>query len=205
MSTGGLGGVSGTAGMSGAGGVPVVSGLCDNQLLANADFEAGPSQTWGEDSSVPGLEIIVSKDDSNLQAEGIAPHGGDFLGWLGGIPDNDWDHEFVLLQQEVTLPIDAATLTLSGYRNVKSVDGADGEYDIAFLEFDDEDGDVVWQAQAWTNLTTTDGWVPFEESTEVASNLRGKTLTFVAYSNTDPTGKTSFFIDDLRLEASCGR
>jgi len=29
--------------------------------------------------------------------------------------------------------------------------------------------------------------------------------TFVAYSNTDPTGKTSFFIDDLRLEASCGR
>ncbi len=78
-------------------------------------------------------------------------------------------------------------------------------FDIAYLEFDDEAEDVVWQAQAWTNQSTTNGWVSFESSTTVAPAQRGKKLTFVAYSNTDQEGETSFFLDDLRLEASCGR
>jgi hypothetical protein len=200
------GGLAGVSGIGGVGGVPVIIGGCDNQLLENADFEAGPSPKWREESSWAGIEIIVSKDDTNLQAEGVAPHTGSFLGWLGGVPDNMWDHELVILRQDIAiLPTDATTLTLSGYCNVKSADEADGAYDVAYLELDDDDGDVLWQAQAWTNQTTTNGWVRFESSTDVASNLRGKTLTFVAYSNTDPEGKTSFFIDDLRLEASCGR
>jgi len=213
---GGGGGAGGTGGSAGTGGtIPIagapnagsggVVGGCDNQLLANAEFEAGPTPSWGEESTWPGIEIIVATGNSALQAEGVTPYAGNYLAWLGGIPDNEWDHHMVILTQDVTLPADAATLTLSGRRYVKSIDDPSELFDVAYLEFDDEDGDVVWQAQAWSNQTTTNGWVAFESSTSVATALRGRKLTFVAYSRTDPEGKTSFFLDNLRLEASCGR
>jgi hypothetical protein len=200
----GSGGSAIPAGAPNGGGAPVIGG-CDNQLLANADFEAGPTPTWGEESEWPGIEIIVAKNNADLAAEGVAPYAGNYLAWLGGIPDNDWDHYLVILTQEITLPSDAATLKLSGRRYVTSVDDPSEEFDVAYLEFQDEAGDLAWQAEGWTNQDTTNGWVSFESSTNVNPVYRGKKLTFVAYSNTDPEGQTSFFLDDLRLEASCGR
>jgi hypothetical protein len=197
-------GASPLAGAPGSGGSPVIGG-CDHQLLANGDFEAGPTPTWGEQSGWPGIEIIVRKDNSDLLAEGVAPYAGNYLAWLGGIPDNEWDHYLVILTQDITLPSTASTLTLSGRRHVTSVDDPSDVFDVAYLEFDNEAGDVVWQAEALTNQDTTDGWVAFESSTNVEPQFRGQKLTFVAYSNTDPQGQTSFFLDDLRLEAGCGR
>lgn len=203
-SAGGSGGSSMTAGAPNSGGSAPIGG-CDNQLLANADFEAGPSPSWGEQSKWPGIEIIVRQDNADLLAEGVSPYAGSYLAWLGGIPDNEWDHYLVILTQEVTLPSTAATLTLSGRRHVTSVDDPSDAFDVAYLELQTEAGDLAWQAQAWTNQDTTSGWVPFEASTDVDPQYRGKKLTFVAYSNTDPGGQTSFFLDDLRLEAGCGR
>ena len=200
-------GTGGTVPVAGApnGGSGGGLGGCDNQLLANADFEAGPTPSWSEESSWPGIEIIVAKTSAALATENVTPYAGNFLAWLGGIPDNDWDHHLVILTQDVTLPADAATLTLSGRRWVKSDDDDSEEFDVAYLEFDDEAGDVAWQAQAWSNQSTTTGWVSFTSTTSVEAAYRGKKLTFVAYSNTDPGGKTSFFLDNLELVASCGR
>ena len=201
---GGTGGSSMAAGAPNTGGSPPLGG-CDDQLLANANFEAGPSPSWSEESEWPGIEIIVKKDNADLLAEHVSPYAGDYLAWLGGIPDNEWDHYLVILRQEVTLPSTAATLTLSGRRYVTSVDDPSEAFDVAYLEFQTAAGDLAWQAQAWTNQDTTTGWVPFEATTDVEPQYRGKKLTFVAYSNTDPEGQTSFFIDELRLEAGCGR
>lgn len=204
LAVSGMAGALPTAGAPSAGSGNVLGG-CDNQLLANGDFEAGPTSSWGEESTWPGIEIIVASTNSALVAENVTPYAGTYLAWLGGIPDNDWDHNLVTLTQDVTLPSDAATLTLSGYRWVESVDDDSGAFDVAFLEFDDEAGDVVWQAQAWSNQTTTNGWSAFQATTTVEPAYRGQKLTLVAYSNTDPGGKTSFFLDNLVLIASCGR
>ena len=179
-------------------------GGCDNQLLENATFEAGPTPSWREESDVPGLEIITRFDDSELLMEGVAPYAGAYLAWLGGIPDNEWDHNDVIMRQDVEIPEDASSLTLSGAYLIQSDDDASGPYDVAYLEFETDAG-TFWQAVGWTNQDTTSGWKTFTSTTNDLSGLGGQTVTFVAYSRTDPMGKTSFFLDNLKLEAECGR
>ncbi len=200
--TGGGGGAPGSAGMP-AGGTGGVIGGCDNQLLANANFEAGPTPSWQEESDYPGLEIIVPASHSGLTAEGVTPHGT-YLAWLGGIADNMWNRYDVILRQDVQIPADASSLTLSGAYWIKSLDDPTGEYDVSYLEFETEMG-TMWQAVHWTNQDTTSGWQSFTSTTNDMEFLGGRTVTFVAYSRTDLTGKTSFFLDDLKLEAACGR
>jgi hypothetical protein len=182
-----------------------VIGGCDQQLLANADFDQGPTATWVETSTWLGVHIITTRNDAKLQAETVAPFSGGYLAWLGGIPDNQYDHHTVILTQKVAIPADAATLTLSGRRWVKTVEEASEVFDESYLEFEDVDESVAWQALWLTNRDVSSGWVAFERSTAGLAALRGKTVTFVAYSRTDPSGKTSFFLDSLRLIATCGR
>lgn len=195
-------GTGGTSNMAGTGGE--VIGGCDNQLLANANFDAGPTSSWREETEWPGLDIIMQSDDPDLVETGVTPHSGDFLAWLGGVPDNEYDAYRVILRQDVAIPPDASTLTLSGYYWITTLDEPDVVYDEAYLEFEDDDG-TTWQALPLTNVDYTDGWVPFEASTSELDRMGGRTVTFVAYSRTDPMGITSFFLDSLRLEAGCGR
>ncbi|HEY3498362.1 MAG TPA: hypothetical protein VGK73_26895 [Polyangiaceae bacterium] len=210
-SGGAIGGAgSGNAGTSSGGNAGTSSGGsggqiggCDNQLLKNADFEAGPGVAWREESDLPGLEIIVHRSSAELVQEGVTPFGN-YLAWLGGIPDNEFDRYDVILRQDVTIPPNANTLTLTGRYWIKTEDALDDVYDVSYLEFEDDNG-VVWQAQELTNLDFTSGWTALERTTLDLDGLAGRTVTFVAYSRTDLTGKTSFFYDSLRLEAGCGR
>jgi hypothetical protein len=210
LSVGGISGTAGIPGTGGAGGVGGSGGMlggCDNQLLANADFEAGPTPSWQQESDKAGLEIIVPGSDAELMAEDVAPYAGSYLAWLGGIADNMWDHYDVILRQNVSIPEDASALTLSGFYQIKSEDSATVGYDVAYLEFETDAG-TMWQAVHWTNVDQTSGWQPFTSTTDDGFQLdalRGRTVTFVAYSRTDPSGKTSFFLDNLKLEAECGR
>jgi len=197
---GGTGGSGGSGGFSGS--EPI--GGCDNQLLENADFEAGPTPSWVESTTWPGLTIVVHKTDPDLVAEGVTPFAGNYLAWLGGVPDNQWDHHMVILKQDVEIPAAASELTLSGRYLILSVDDPTAEYDESYLEFETNVG-TVWQAQRWTNQNTTNGWTAFERSTNDLSRMGGLTVTFVAYTRTDLTGKTSVFLDSLRLVAGCGR
>ena len=197
----GGGGMPG-AGAGGGGGETL--GGCDHQLLANADFEAGPGSPWHESSDWPGIEIVVAASDLGLQKEGVTPYAGNYLAWLGGIPDNSYDHYEVTLTQDIVIPVDAAELTLSGEYLVHSEDATDGAYDEAHLQLTVGDN-VGWLAQSWTNQDLAHDWESFTASTTDLDALRGKTVTFVAYSRTDLDGKTSFWLDNLRLKASCGR
>jgi hypothetical protein len=199
---GGSGGTGGAAMMGGSGGVTPVGG-CNNELLVNAGFESGKGVGWTETSDWPGIDLIVNEDEAALAAEGVSPYAGSFLAWLGGIPDNEWDHNVTLIQQYVMIPATASSLTLSGRHLVQSVDDPTAEYDEAYLEFDLDD-EVVWQALRLTNQSSSSGWVSFMKTTDL-DDLAGKTLLFYAYARTDPTGKTSFFLDSLSLVANCGR
>jgi hypothetical protein len=200
---GGGGGTPNTAGTSSGGSAGQVGG-CDNQLLVNANFDAGPTASWRQEADLTGIELIVRRNDADLMAAGVAPHSGDYLAWLGGIEDNQFDHHTTILRQDVTIPAEANTLTLSGRYWIITEDSPTVAYDEAYLEFEDDEG-TIWQALPLTNTLHTTGWTAFEEYTNYVDRLAGRTVTFVAYSRTDPEGKTSFFLDSLRLEASCGR
>jgi len=202
--SGGAGsGNAGSSGSAGSGGAEVIGG-CDNQLLRNANFDAGPTPIWREESDINGLEIIVRSDDAKLVAEGATPHSGNYLAWLGGIEDNEWDRADVILRQDVTIPAEASALTLTGQYWVKTADSQTDPYDVSYMEFEDDSG-VIWQAQHLDNTDYSSGWVAFESTTSDMVGLAGQTVTFVAYSRTDLEGKTSFFLDSLRLQAECGR
>lgn len=208
LGSAGSGGVlQGGGGAGGSGGTGEVVGGCGEQLLHNANFDAGPTPEWSEHSTwAAGLDIIVPRDAPALMAEGVAPDSGEYLAWLGGIPDNQFEHYRVTLAQVVTVPAEAGVLTLTGKTRVKTEEDNSYQADEAFLEFSLDDV-VVWQAKALTNLDSEDGsdWVAFTASSSDLNDIRGQTLTFVAYSRTDPTLKTSFWIDSLRLEATCDR
>ncbi len=198
---------SGTAATGGSGGAGELVGGCGQQLLHNANFDAGPTPEWSQSSSWSGeLDIIVAGGTPALMAEGVAPDSGNYLAWLGGIPDNEFDHYRVDLRQTVSVPATAALLTLTGKTLVKTEEDNSYAADLAYLEFALDD-DLVWQAKALTNLDSENGtgWIAFTASTADLDDIRGQTLTFVAYSRTDPTLKTSFWIDSLRLEATCER
>jgi len=200
------GGKGGSDGQGGSAGTPEIVGGCGHQLLHNGNFDIGPSAEWEESSDwSPGLDVIVSRDSAALTAEMVAPDTGDYLAWLGGLPDNQFDHHVVMLTQSVVIPEEAGTLTLTGKVWVRTEE-EDLDADEAYLEFSIDD-DVVWQAKRFSNLDAEDDsdWTAFSASTSALATLRGRTLTFVAYARTDPTLKTSFWLDSLRLEAACDR
>jgi hypothetical protein len=174
-------------------------------LLSNADFDLGPTPSWVESSTWPGLTIVTSKDDAKLKLQGVAPASGAYLAWLGGVPDNTWDHHRVMLTQTVSIPAAASAVTLSGQRWVTTVEDPSDVFDVAYLQLSDADDNVVWLATSFSNQSVSSGWVAFSASTTDLDLVRGRTLTFVAYSNTDPAKETSFFLDSLRLVATCGR
>lgn len=200
-------GGAGASGNGGSAGSGEFVGACGRQLLHNGDFDQGPSPEWREESTwSSGLEIIVARDYPALAAEMVTPDSGNYLAWLGGIPDNQFDHHLVILEQDVAIPEEAASLTFSGKFRVKTEEDNSYPADESYLEFSYEDA-VVWQVKHLTNLDSElgDGWQDFSVSGSELENLRGRTLTLVAYSRTDPMLKTSFWIDSLRLVATCDR
>jgi len=197
-------GAAGDAAIAGAGtgGQPVA--LCDTQMLVNGDFEAGPGAPWQETTNFGPLEIITANTNSKLMAQGVSAHGGTYLAWLGGTPDNEFDSYHIDLWQSVTFPADATMVTLSGVYRVKSDEPTDAVYDETYVQLQD-DVDVYWVALHISNQDQGDAWVPFSVNTTDLDAIRGKTLDFYAYSRTDPMVPTSFFLDDLVLTTTCGR
>lgn len=198
-------GGTGTAGSGGSGGE--VIGGCGNQLLANAAFDSGRTGVWTEESTYAGVEILTRRDDAQLVAAGVTPHTGDWLAWLGGIPDNDEERKHtVKLRQTIAVPADAASLTVSGRYWIKTAENPnDAVYDELFIEIEEQEDVVVQLLHMVSNLDDTTGWTSFERSTDNLDQIRGRTLTFRAYSRTDFTYQTSFYLDSLRLVANCGR
>ncbi|HEX2731837.1 MAG TPA: hypothetical protein VHM70_09535 [Polyangiaceae bacterium] len=180
---------------------------CDAELLANGDFEEG-DVVWVTASTWSGALAIVPADDSELQQEGVSPQAGDYLGWLGGIPDNEFDGNEVRIEQPFNVPLNASSLAFKGYVRIATLEpDPTAVYDVAYVDVLAPGEELLWVPHSWSNLDASSDWVPFdfEVSDERLDAMRGKTLLLRIHSETDPQGKTSFWLDTLSMKADCAR
>jgi len=186
---------------------PEVVGGCFAQLIANAGFEFG-SDAWREVADT--RNVIVRRDDPGLVAAGVSPQAGDYVAWLGGVPNGEYGQKYQSgLIQEVTIPAEALTLTLSGYAWVSQSELGLTPSDWAVLELDDplvdEGAGALWQVRIWNEQDAASGWVYFETETVVLDTFKGRTVPLVADSRPDGNGTLNLWLDSLRLEARCPR
>lgn len=180
---------------------------CNTELLANGGFEGGEA-VWVTASSWPGAHAIVGAQDLGLQKEGVAPQNGSYLGWLGGIPDNEFDDHEVSIEQPFNVPADTSRLEFKGYVRVATLEPPDGVgYDFVYVDVLSSSETVNWVPHIWSNVDASSDWVAFsdEVTDERLDALRGKTVLLRLHSETDPEKKTSFWFDTLSVTAECGR
>ncbi|MEY2935863.1 MAG: hypothetical protein RL033_6612, partial [Pseudomonadota bacterium] len=80
---------------------PEVVGGCFNQLLRNGDFERG-HEGWTELTEL--RDIIVWRDHPDLAPTGVTPQAGNYLAWIGGIPNGAFTTYPTRLEQQVAVP-----------------------------------------------------------------------------------------------------
>ena len=204
------GGSPGVAGTGGQGGTAPVTppvqetiGGCFNQLLANGGFESGGSG-WTEIAEL--RDVIVERNDPALLQAGVTPQAGDYLAWIGGIPNNQFDGYATTLQQEVAIPAEALSLTFSGYAWAVQPELGQMPFDWAVLELGDPDpnSSFIWQVHLWNDEELTSGWTYFEVTlSEEVFRLAGKTVPLLVDSRPNGGGTLSVWLDSLRLEARC--
>jgi hypothetical protein len=206
-------GGTGQGGSSAAAGSAGFSGEAScGELLVDGDFELGPTAAWREYVSYSDtLRIVVPKDDALLMAEGVQPVAGEYLAWLGGIPDNEEVKHTSRLHQTVRIPARTSRISFSGWLRIKTLEPeADAAYDVAYaqiVEVHEIPGDstVLHLFAGWSNLDSGTGWAEFEFDTTELDALRDRTVTLEVYSETDLDYETSFWLDSLSLYAECDR
>lgn len=210
--SGGTAGKAGTGGTTngGSGGSGAGTGGsdgCSQQLLKNPGFEQGNSN-WTLQSDYPGVSAIVRADDPGLKLEGVAPREGNYLAWLGGIPDNQFESYYVAITQVIHIPAAASSLTLTGYVRIKTEEpDINQTFDRGFiqLEYADDRPDLLWLPAHWTIDQANTDWVRFEAVLMDTSKVIDQDVMLRAQAETDPNLKSSFWLDSLSLVAKCGR
>ncbi|HKO90338.1 MAG TPA: hypothetical protein VJU61_04255 [Polyangiaceae bacterium] len=186
---------------------PEVVGGCFNQLLGNGDFDAGHA-AWQE--VAPVRDVIVKRDHPGLVAAGVAPQSGDYLAWIGGVPNGEFDYYETTLSQDVAIPAETLSLTLTGYVWVAQPQLGQNPQDWAVLEFSDPDPNapfngLAWQVDLWNDESVTSGWQYFEIQRTEVERLKGRTLPLIGSARSNGGGTLSVWLDSLRLEARCAR
>lgn len=169
--------------------LPHISQGCGpTQLVADGGFEAGlPTTAWQAQSSVGSMII----DDTDPPPA----HGGTWKAWLGG--DN-----LVLetLSQTVSVPETSAQLALSFWWLV-STEEQDHPFDFLQVDIRDERGTLL---ESLVQLSDGDAAVGYRQSlVPLSESYAGRTLQVTFIAQTDESGTTSFFIDDVSLVKSC--
>lgn len=184
---------------------PEVVGGCFNQLLHNGDFERG-HEGWTEITEL--RDIIVWRDHPDLASTGVPPQAGNYLAWIGGIPNGDFTTYPTRLEQQVAVPAEAVSLTFSGYMWAAQSDLGEPPpvVDWAILEVPDPDPEsrYLWRVQYFED-TVTNGWTYFESTETDMARYAGKTVQVQTFSVPNAGGTLSVWLDSLRLEARCPR
>jgi hypothetical protein len=207
--------VAGSSGSgSGSGGAtaavePEVIGGCFNQLLANGDFDTGHAG-WQE--VAPVRDVIVGREQPALVAAGVTPQSGDYLAWIGGVTNGQFEMYQTTLSQDVAIPAETLSLTLSGYVWVAQSELGQMPSDWAVLEFSDPQAPVDdpynglrWQVLLWNDASVTSGWTYFEVQRTEVDLIRGRTLQLIGSARPAANGTLNVWLDSLRLEARCER
>ncbi len=165
--------------------LPVVMknyGLPAQGSIQNGNFESGPDVGWIE-FSLQGWPIIINSGFPT----GITPHGGSWAAWLGGD-----DNETAYVQQNVTVP--SGNPTLSFWHWAASAETG-CIYDFAYVRVDGGNVDSFGLCDA----TDTGGWV---QRTINLAAYAGQTVSLQFRVETDVSGNSNWFIDDVALGSS---
>jgi hypothetical protein len=178
-------------------------GGCDRQLLRNGNFDRGEVD-WETYSTFPGIDLVVAASAPALVQQGVTPNSGEYLAWLGGIPDMEYDEHLTRISQIVTIPAEATSLVLSGVVWIRTEESEPGLYDATYLDVTNLEGSSVWHPHAFTNAEGQEGWVPFAFTLDEVP-FAGNDMILEIHAETDLDFVTSFWFDDVRLVASCER
>jgi hypothetical protein len=154
------------------------------QLLGNAAFDDEPLVWQGD------VAVIKTYDPQIIRA-----HSGERAAWLAGFNNADQ-----LLTQQVTVPVSATTLALTGFRCFVSDDPA-GTGDSLEIELRTTTGVLLESLGAFGNqdAEAVCDWEEFSLAAGAAH--AGEPLLLALRARNDAAGPTAFHLDTLRLDA----
>jgi YD repeat-containing protein len=147
--------------------------------ILNSDFESG-STSWQE-YSLLGWQVILS--NTGLP---VPPYGGNYAVWLGGD-----DGEISYIQQQVTISSTAPYLVYWHWISSSDVCG----YDFGGVMINGSAFDIYNLCSA----NNSGGWVTHSVDLR---GYAGQSVTLQFRVETDLTGNSNLFIDDVSLQAS---
>ena len=150
---------------------------CSDQIN-NGSFETGNFTSWGT-SGGPWI--------ANYEA-----HDGTYSGVVGG-GDNRNDTFY----QEVTIPSNADSATLTYWWYIYTQDSAINPWDYLYMEVRNTGGTVLATLETLANTSTTGAW---QQSSFALPDFIGQTIQIAFHGTTDGSLFTSFYIDEVELE-----
>jgi len=148
--------------------------------IVNGDFESG-STDWTLYTKQGAEWMIVSKPPLP-----VAPHRGSYAAWLGGL-----NSEINYVQQQVTIPASAPYLVY--WQWISSADICDYDFGGVLINGSVEDEYDL------CDTNNTYGWVTHSVN---LSAYAGQSVTLQIRVETDSSGNSNLYVDDVSLQAS---
>lgn len=166
----------------------LLQGACTpGDLLQDGGFEAGlPNPAWQTSSNVFS-DILDDLPDP-------APHSGTWKAWMGGdnlIQENLW--------QALNVPADSASLEVTYWWRVDTFE-TNHPFDTLKVQIRDAAGSPL---QTLETLTDGDASQTWQQSSFAVTGYAGQAIQVAFAVQTDDTGPTSFFLDDVSVLNTC--
>lgn len=161
-------------------------------VIANGGFEEVPNLDWAEASSNNAALIA----DFSLLPNSVQPHGGLYVSWLGGLPD-----EGSVLAQTVDIPANVGQLKLRYWYWIASEE-TNCTDDLAFVlaQSASTGAESTLGAHPLCRAHATGGWV---RACVDVGEWSGHTTRFQFVAVLDGSRNSNFFLDDVSLASSC--
>jgi cysteine-rich repeat protein len=187
----GVGGHAGGGAPGGAGGSAGSS--CMESLLTNGNFDQGATGVWTPDPPDRPL-INTAADVATIAGITIQPFTAPDLAWLG----YDLVNTEITLRQSFTIPADAVSLTVAGYRQVRT-DESGCACDYGYVDLT-VGAATLPPLETWSAYDAATGWIYFSDTVELAP-LPGQTGEIQLRAVMDDGVNTSFFFDSVSVTA----
>jgi hypothetical protein len=148
------------------------------EKLVNGGFEAGATG-WTQNSA---NDLISS----------FYPHSGTWGAYLGGVNNAD-----DTLAQQVALPADAMTITLTAWWAIATEEAGVG-FDRMIASLRRPDGALLADLFTVDSSSTANVW---DQAELDVTNYRGQTVILQFHATTDASNLTDFYLDDISLVA----
>jgi hypothetical protein len=152
------------------------------QLLGNPGFENGKAN--------PVPWVVNGARINNSWVE--VPHTLWWDAWLSGTGTSHSDS----IYQEVTVPGDIASLTLTFWLHIDTADTSTVAHDLCKLTIRDTSNTVLAPSATYTNLNAAPGYT--QQSFDLTP-FKGQTIRVFLWSKENASLQTSFVVDDFAL------